>query len=917
MQTFIEETIQDIIKTTNSFEDVTLILPSKRAGVFVKRAFQRNGLVGFLPEILNIEEFIEEVSGLRKIDSIQLLFYFYGIYKEHEENPDTFDTFFSWAFTVLQDFNEIDQHLVKAKEVFMYIRDVERLKKWSVKGTFKETELMKDHFSFTEKLDVFYEKLYQFLLKNKIGYQGCIYREATKNIENYAQENSDKKFFFIGFNALNKSEELLFKTMLMSTNTQVYWDIDEQFLQSNHQAGTFIRKYKTSWKYYQKNELKTVSNTFSEDKNIHLIGAAKNSLQAKYAGEVLSKLSDHNNTALILSDETLLPITLNSLPKNVSSVNITMGYPLKDMPTTSLILSIFQLYLSQEKLQKGQENLFYYKDVVKLLKEPLIHRLLVNDEQSISDEITQIIFSQNRTFVSQEFLSSFLKNQSSETQTIITTLFNPYSNINEFFQRILYIINVIKDKVEGLEKEFLFRYFTAFTQLQNFQYELNYFASLKIVYQFFRQLIASESISFQGEPLQGLQLMGMLETRLLDFENIILTSVNEGILPANTNQVSFIPFDAKVEFGLPTYKEKDAIFSYHFFRLLQRAKNVYLIYNTENDSFGGGEKSRFITQLELLKGGIKTKIISARVTINETKLEEIAKTEAVQNKLKELAEKGISPSTIGNYLYNPIAFYKKKILKIKEFDALEEEVAFNTLGTVVHETLKDLYEPTIGRLLTLESIDKMKTYVETYVKKYFKEYFKNGDITTGRNRLIYEVAIRFVFNFLQQESAIIANSNNQLKVLEVEKDYEAFIDVDGLDFPIKIRGQVDRVDELNGVLRIIDYKTGLVKESDLKVANLEEIQDFKYSKAIQVLLYTYMYTQNVTLEADKQIQAGIISFKNLKSGFLKLNFSDKYRGQDYTVTPEKIEEFIDQMKVLILEIYNPEIPFKEPVELPF
>ncbi len=917
MKTFIQETIEDILKTTNSFENVTFILPSNRAGVFVKQAFKESQITGFLPEIINIEEFTQKVSGIRKIDSIQLLFYFYKIYKEQEVNPDSFDAFASWAFTVIQDFNEIDQHLVNTEDVFVYIRDIQRLKNWSVKGTIQETELMKNHFAFMEKLNEYYNALYAFLLENKIGYQGCMYREATKNIHQFLENNSSKKFYFIGFNALNKAEEFLLKEMLIQGNTEVYWDIDETFLNSTHQAGNFIRKYLSSWKYYEQEELKMPSNYFNGNKNIQLIGAAKNISQMKYVGELLSDMENHNNTALVLSDETLLPISLNSLPESVSSINITMGYPLKDIPLTSLFLSLFQLFISQEKLQKKASKEFYYKDVIKVMKQPLLHRLLIVNEISVSDEITSAIHNNNHTFVSKEFVDSFLQKTENSVQELVGSLFLNSNDVGGFLNKIIALIDQLKAIVSGLEKEFLFRYYTAFMQLNNLQKEFGYFSDLKTLYQFFKQLITSETISFQGEPLAGLQLMGMLETRLLDFETVILTSVNEGILPGNSKQTSFIPFDVKVQFGLPTYREKDAIFSYHFFRLLQRSKNIYLVYNTESDSFGGGEKSRFIAQLELLKKNITSQFISPKVTTNAEIKKEVQKNEAVLLKLEELAKKGISPSALTNYLYNPIAFYQQKVLKIKEFDEIEEEVAFNTLGTVVHETLRELYEPYLGKFLQLENVKEMKPKIKEFVLRNFAIHFKNGDVSTGKNRLIFEVATRFVSNFLNQEIDLLKDESNELKILGIEKDYEAYIHIDEIDFPIKIHGQVDRIDQLNGVVRIIDYKTGSVKPSDLKVPFLEEIRDFKYSKAIQVLLYAFMYLESENINENTEMQAGIVSFKKLQSGFMKLNFSEKFRGEDFNVTPERVYAFIHEMKILIREIYNQEIDFVEPSELPF
>ena len=915
MQSFISETLDSILKTTKSFENVVFILPSQRAKVFLKQTLKDKISVGFLPEALNIEQFVQQVSGIEKADSIQLLFHFYTIYKNLEKEPDSFDTFSSWAFTVLQDFNEIDQHLVDTKEIFVYIRDIERLKKWSVTGTFTETEFMKDHYSFLEKLNNFYPPLYQFLLEKKIGYQGLMYREACSNIDGYIEKTAHKKFFFIGFNALNKAEEFLFQKVLESNNSEIYWDLDVLFFNTNHQAGTFIRKYKKEWKYYEKNPLKTLSNSFSGPKNIQIIGASKNTTQIKYAGEILENFTDFKNTALILADETLLPITLNSLPKNINAINITMGYPLKDIPTTSLLFSIFQLFVSQEKLQKTNVNEFYHKDVVRFLKHQSVYKLLSDKNSALVDNFIEEIGKENLIFISKAQIESILIDTTASVKSGISAIFNSYTTINEFLDRILNLIALLKEDVTTLEKEYLFRFYTAFTQLKTLQTEYEYFTDLKTLSLFFKQLISSETLSFQGEPLRGLQLMGMLETRVLDFENIILTSTNEGILPASSQQNSFIPFDVKIEFGLPTFKEKDAIFSYHFFRLLQRAKNIFILYNTEHDVFGSGEKSRFVTQLEMMRDDIIYKNISPKVIPSKTALKEIPKSEVTFERLKELAEKGISPSALTNYLYNPVSFYKQKILKIKEFDDVEETVAFNTLGTVVHEALDELYTPFVGRFLSEENVSKMEKEANNLVKKHFKIQFKNGDISTGKNRLIFEVANRFVSNFLLKEIALLKDKKNKLKIIATEENLSAEITIEGIDFPVKLHGQVDRVDELNGVLRIIDYKTGMVSSANLRVPEFENLRDEKHLKAIQVLLYAYLFTKSKNYNFTQPLEAGIYSFKNLNSGFLPIDFALPRKKPETNITAEKLEEFITELKIYIKEIYNPEIDFIEPADL--
>ena len=915
MHSFISDTLNDVLKTQKTFENTVFILPSQRAGVFVKQAFYHKIIAGFLPEIIPIERFIEDVSEISKIDAVQLLFHFYTTYKSKKNNPESFDSFSSWAHTVLQDFNEVDQHLIDPKDLFTYLRDIQRLKDWSVKKPIQETELMKNHFSFMKELEGYYTAFYSYLIKRKIGYQGLMYREAVKNIDDYCAKNQHKNYVFMGFNALNKAEEVLFQKMLSDGKTSVYWDIDSEFLNSNHQAATFIKKYQSEWKYYETNDLKTISNHFSEPKNIEIIGASKNVTQIKHIAEILEKLPNYNSTALVLADESLLPIALNSLPKKVEAVNITMGYPLKDIPTTALFSSIFQLFITQEKLQKTNTQQFYYKDVNRFLKHPSIYRLLIAEENNVFEIIAQSFAKENITFVNHSQLETYLKPLHHSVKKIVLAVFKPFENTAEFISRIITLIELLKEDANPLEKEYLFRFYTAFVQLQNLQSEFNYLGSLKTLHQFFKQLISIENLSFQGEPLQGLQLMGMLETRVLDFVNVIISSVNEGILPSGNTQSSFIPFDVKIAFNLPTYREKDAIFSYHFFRLIQRAKNVFLLYNTENDTYGGGEKSRFISQLQFAKEGVSELQISPKVITEKTALKEVEKTDAVLIKLKALAKKGISPSALTNYLYNPFGFYKQKVLGIYEYQEVEETVASNTMGTIVHDTLEALYKPFEGVFLKIEDLLEMEQKVPILINKYFKKHFNNDTFYTGKNRLIFEVSNSFVLRFIGEEKKLLKDAN-KLKIIATEQVLETIIEVDGLDFPIKIKGIVDRIDELNGITRIIDYKTGLVKATALKITDFSLLKEgYKYSKAIQIMLYAFLYLKNNTTE--NAVEAGIISFKNLKSGVLKINFSEKRGVNDFEITSEKMNDFMDVMKELILEIYNPEIPFKEPSVLPY
>jgi hypothetical protein len=915
MPTFISETLDDILQSQSSFEDCVFVLPSQRAGVFVRNELKQKISKGFLPEIFTIEHFTQKIANISPGDTIQLLFHFYKIYCEIEERPDPFDVFSSWAFVVMQDFNEVDQYLVNSENIFNYLRDIQRLRKWSVKGEFKETDLIKDHFIFMERLGKYYNRLYAHLLEENIGYQGLIYREAAQKVEAFLQQHSSTRFYFIGFNALNKAEETIIQRFLAAGNAEIYWDIDRAFFETNHSAATFIKKYQSQWSYYEDRDIKLVSSQFSEPKNIQVIGTTKNVSQLKYAGEILEGFENYQNTAVVLGDESLLSVALNSIPKKVEAINITMGYPLQNIPVSHFIVAVFQLFMTQEKLQKSATNEFYYKDVMRFFKNPLMFQLLGEEDAAFILKIQTLISSENRSFISLDVLTSYVSSLDQDTGKTVLSMFQPYRGIEDFIDRILTFIETIRSQVTNLEKEYLFRFYTAFTQLKNLNASYAYFQDIKTLYQFYRRIVAAEKLSFQGEPLKGLQLMGMLETRVLDFENVIITSVNEGVLPSNSTQSSFIPFDVKLQFGLPTYKEKDAIFSYHFFRLLQRAKNVYLLYNTENDSFGNGEKSRFVTQMEILRDDLIQKSIAQKVITEQPKLQEVQKNPLVMEALKEFAEKGISPSAIIKYLYNPIEFYKEHVLGIREADEVEEVVAANTLGTIVHDSLDELYTPLQGQFLTVEAIQNMQKASESMIEKYFIHYFKNGDFKRGKNRMIYEVAKKYVNRFLDLELELL-KAGHQIKIVATEQKLETDIHIDGIDFPIKIKGIVDRIDEFDGVTRIVDYKTGLVSSRQLKIPNLQDLGEHSYEKAIQVLIYALLHTKNTTLDTSN-LQAGIYSLRNLKEGFLSINFSQQYRGKDHDVSAERLQTALEELSKVIAEIYNPIIAFQEPEELPY
>ena len=388
--------------------------------------------------------------------------------------------------------------------------------------------------------------------------------------------------------------------------------------------------------------------------------------------------------------------------------------------------------------------------------------------------------------------------------------------------------------------------------------------------------------------------------------------MNEGKFPAGKSSNSFIPYDVKRELGLPTFKEKDAIYTYHFYHLLQRATNIYLLYNTESEGMDAGEKSRFITQLDVerqSKHSLTQEIYNAVLPDTAYIPMEVPKSASVMSRLKEIAEQGFSPSALTKYIRNPIDFYFQKILRIREVEEVEESIALNTLGTIIHETLKTLYEPFIGRLISESDLQQCFKQIDAEVLKQFKLVYKEGEIKKGRNLLAFEVAKRNVSNFLKVELESV-KKGEQVQIIALEQTYERLLEHPKLPFPILIKGNVDRIENRDGTIRIIDYKTGKVEKGTVTLRSWDDLTlDIKNEKIIQVLAYAFMFEKEAK---GVPIEAGIISFKNLKEGFLPFNFKS---GKEETknIEEEILNNYLEQIVLLVSEILDETIPFKEKI----
>lgn len=915
---FLDKIAQVLIENySGKLSNTIVVLPNKRAKIFLIEALKKQVSTNILsPEIISIEEFIQDIAGIRSVDPIELLFEFYEVYLSVTEkaNQQSFELFANWAKTLLQDFNEIDRYLLDPTHVLSYLKDIEDIKKWGIEVENK-TQLLENYIDFWKLLPNYYQSLYSHLLNKGIGYQGLIYREAVNNLNHFSDSIKEKQFVFAGFNALNKSEEEIVQHLLASDQAKIYWDVDQTFLNDPfHDAGLFVRRFKENWKHYKSNPFEWIVDDFSQSKNIQIIGTPKTVGQAKIAGSIIENIIDENSNttldkvAIVLGEENLLVPLLYSLPSTVGALNITMGYSSKNNPAQILIAKLFKMHTNALS-RNAKSYVLYYKDVLDILTHPLV------EPYAKTSVLVNVINQNNYTFITHHKLVELNPNPSD----LFLLLFQKWERgsmaVLETISSLLLTIknNLSNDnEEEKITKAFVYAIFKVINKLINYYSKHEHIDKIETLYAIYKQVIDLAEVSFEGEPLNGLQIMGVLESRVLDFETVIITSMNEGKLPAGKSQNSFIPYDVKKELGLPTFKEKDAIYTYHFYHLLQRAKNIYLLYNTESEGLDAGEKSRFITQLEVEKQPNHTlthEIYNAVLPETAYQPMVIPKSELVMLRLKEIAEKGFSPSALTSYIRNPIQFYFQKILRISEVEEVEENIALNTLGTIIHETLKVLYEPFIGKFLSEAAILSCFKLLDDEVLKQFKLVYKEGEIKKGRNLLAFEVAKRNVSNFLKVELESIKNGD-AIKILALEQRFERILEHPSLPFPVKIGGSVDRIEEHNGNIRIIDYKTGKVEKSNVTLKSWKGLTEgIKNDKIIQVLAYAFMFEKEAN---GKPIEAGIISFKNLKSGFLPFTFKEN-KEETVIIDDEILSNYLEQMVLLLNEILDVNISFEEKI----
>ncbi|MDX5436972.1 MAG: PD-(D/E)XK nuclease family protein [Pontibacter sp.] len=946
MQTFLELTAKYVYeKYKENISDLCIVLPSRRASFFFKTALAQAAPEPiWSPEVYSMEDFIRKLAKTDVVEPINLQLDLYDLMREQDPNLD-FDQFVTWSATLLDDFSRIDQNLVDTRKLFEYLTEAKALERWDPKFLGKEVSpTLRKYFSLWDNIEKTYHNLQKRLLENKQAYTGMAFRKVARDIESIAKSDTCAQFIFIGLNSLTVSEEKIIKTLLKHDKAEVLFDSDDFYMEDNtpNRAGSFLRKYKSTWKLpewrWQQNLLLT------DDKEINVIGVANASMQGKLAGQLLQQIREkdkHAQVAIVLPDETLLLPVLHSIPEEIPTYNVTMGLSFKGTPLFNLVDLLFEVHLTgvTQLSDSGYKvHQYHHLSVTKLLTHPFIRRyeLHLNDDpeqakyHGMIQTVLEKMVQENKVLVRAEELLEL-----SQHHPLFEVLFTSWRDCDDIIHAMYELIELLRQVYSHghntIETEYLYIFYTLVKRLDTIFDCREQKISVRSFKKFLYELISQTRLPFSGEPISDVQIMGMLETRALDFENLIILSVNENTLPAPKRHESLMPYDVLKQFGLPTYAESEGAMAYNFYRLLQRAKSINLLYVLPSDTYGSGEKSRFILQLQndlaLRNPRITFRDMTAAVEQEQTrKYEEdilIEKDAATIAQLKQELAKGLYPSHMNMYINCSLQYYFTRIAKMQEIDEVEEQLGADQFGTIVHQVLEDFFKPheQSGEPIQATHIDQMLKALPAKTKAEFSKVTQGAKPERGMNYLLYKVAVEVLEKYLHQ---LKDSDELPLYVLRLEETLDAIlpVQVNGETLQVRIAGKADRIDLTGHELRVVDYKTGKVEKNQLNVkpddVETHFLTDAKYGKARQLWLYEYILHRTLQREPAKILRnaphvsplsvdpkSGIISFRNLEGGVLSSEFN----------FPEALgNDFISASETLLTAFVNRLLDPAEPIQ---
>lgn len=946
MQSFLKEVARWLFDRYKAdFRNIQLVFPNQRSGVFFMHYLKQINIEQhakdpfWLPRIQTINEFISEFSKLRLAEPIELLGVLYRIYIAKSKSLENFDNFFSWGETMLRDFNDVDKYLVDPKTIFSNVRalkdmeaDFQFLTENQLEviqrffATFNKnhkSELKEQFLKIWEVLFAVYHDFKIDLIDSGMAYEGLLYSDALKNIkESNPQEYGFKKVYFVGFNAITPVEERIFEYFQTQSKAGFFWDFDNYYIENKQmEAGFFQRKYLRQFPCETGFDLPDT--LIGTHKEIQAVSVTTDHGQVFKASQLLSNLphNEMGQTALVLSNEQLLMPVLNQIPQNVNQVNVTMGYGVSESLMAQLIDLLVNLQ-ANAKRNAEETPTFYYKNVVDLLQHPFFQIY----DKDLPGSIIDSIRKENLFQIDAGDL---------QQNELFTTVFRSVSDIADFEGYLknnltLFGNLIVSKKAENgsfaMEQEFGYHIYLKINQLSEQLQSQKITIQISTYFRLLRRVIKSLRVPFEGEPIGGLQVMGFLETRNLDFKNLIVLSVNEGTLPASMQNISFIPYGLRRGFGLPTRELHDAMYAYYFYRLMQRAEKVWLIYNAGVGGLSSGEKSRYIYQL-LFDSNFKINTENVLQTIDVVSPTPIVvekKGPVLDNLMKYLDDenpKVLSPSALSTYLMCPLRYYFRSIAQIHEPDEVEETVDARLFGNIFHKVAEKFYLPFLlsKNLVSAESLKKLASnpiQLNAWIMEAFNEVLrgekaKNKFVLQGKNHIVFDVIKKYLSRMISIDQAFAPFS---IVGLELKMDAPVSFTFRGYKAAVKVGGLIDRLDRDNKQLRIVDYKTGADELTFTSFNDVFDPQKIASTKAVfQTFVYSYVIKKN--FPDEPLIVPTVYQLKKFFGDEKNFAVSSKdvlYASGNFNDVADEVES---KLETLLTELFDEQVPFTQTDDL--
>ena len=938
MKTFLQLVAQDLYsKIGNDLSRTAIVFPNKRASLFFNEHLaNQSDQPLWSPAYVSISELFQQLSVLKLGDPIRLVCELYKVFREETKSEESLDDFYFWGELLISDFDDVDKNMVDADKLFTNLQDLKNvmddynfldeeqeqaIQQFFLNFSIEKRTLLKEKFiSLWDKLGNIYRQYRRNLEESGLAYEGMLYRNVIEHLE--PESLKYDRYVFVGFNVLNKVETHFFRQLQSTGKALFYWDYDVFYTQlpsqhkQRHEAGEFINR---NLKLFPNELPAELFDELRKPKKVRFISSPTENAQARYLPEWIREnlSSEEKENAVVLCNEALLLPVLHSIPEEVRNVNITMGFPLAQTPVYSFINAILELQTSGYRTESGR---YTYEAVQTILKHPYTRRLSDNAEP-LQRELTKT----NRFY---PFPSELKKDR------FLDLLFTPRNGIKELCD---YLIELIKDistiyRKEGeyndifnqLYRESLFQSHTKINRL----YSLIESGELSIRTDTLKRLITkaltASNIPFHGEPAIGMQVMGVLETRNLDFRNLIILSLNEGQLPKSGGESSFIPYNLRKAFGMTTIEHKNAVYAYYFYRLIQRAENITLLYNTSSDGLNRGEESRFMLQL-LVEGphDITREYLEAGQSPQSIQEIQIEKTPEVLRRIYRTYDSTnpssviLSPSALNAYLDCRLRFYYRYVAGLKTPDEVSAEIDSALFGTIFHLSAQLAYTDLTanGKMIQKEDIERLlrnEVKLQSYVDQAFKEeLFKVAPEEKPEYNGIQLINSKVIVSYLKQ---LLRNDLQytpfEMVAMEKKVSEEITIQTGQGPFTLRLGGTIDRMDAKESTLRIVDYKTGGSPKIPANIEQLFTPSETRPNYIFQTFLYAAIMSRKQSLmvapallyihRAASESYSPVIEMGEPRKPKIPVNNFAFFE-----------DEFRERLQALLEEIFNEKEPFMQ------